>query len=106
MNDIKKLFGQKLKYVREQKGYTQEKFAEKIDISSRALSSIECGKNFVSSDTLQKICVALQINPKVLFDFDFPYMAAEDMKKELLTIIDKNEEHLAVIYKIIKSYLQ
>ena len=106
MNDMKKLFGKRLKYIRENNGYTQEKFAEKIDINSRALSSIECGKSFVTSDTLARICTALEINPKVLFDFDFPSKSSEDMKEELISLINKNEEHLTVIYRIVKSYLQ
>ena len=106
MEDIKKLFGRRLKSLRESKGLTQEKFAEKIDISSRALSAIECGKNFVSAETITKICLALEVAPKQLFDFDFKYKSTKDVKQELLRLIDGNESHLLKIYELIEAYLK
>ncbi len=106
MDNLKKLFGKNLKKLRQEKKYTQEKLAEKIDISSRALSSIECGKNFVTAETIEKICTALEITPKTLFDFDFQYKEKSEMKDELLYLISNNDRKLADIYRIIKSYLQ
>ena len=44
--NIKKEFGEKVKRLRKQKGYTQEKLAELIDNSSRNLSNIELGLSF------------------------------------------------------------
>ena len=49
---------------------TQEQLAEKIGISSKSLSQIELGNNFVSAENLQQICAALNTHPKYLFDFD------------------------------------
>lgn len=40
----KKLFGVRIKSLRERKGWTQENLAEKMDISPNYLSSIERGK--------------------------------------------------------------
>ncbi len=106
MDNLKELFGKKLKTLRESKGYTQEKFAEKIDISSRALSAIECGKNFVSAETITRICNALEVQPKSLFDFEFKYKDEKEIKEELIDLINQNEAHLLSLYKIIKAYLQ
>ena len=106
MEDIKKLFGKNLKALREEKKLTQEKFAEKIDISSRALSAIECGKNFVTAETIAKICTALEVSPKQLFDFDFNYKPQKKKKKRLLEMIDSNESHVTKIYEIINAYLK
>lgn len=49
---VKVLLGEKVKRFRKMKGYTQEKFAEMIDITPRNLNRIESGENFVSSDTI------------------------------------------------------
>ncbi len=106
MEDIKKLFGKRLKALREDKKLTQEKFAEKIDISSRALSAIECGKNFVSAETMTKICIALEVTPKMLFDFDFKYKSNNDIKNGLIQLIEGNEAHLLKIYELIEAYLK
>ena len=67
---IKKLFGKKLKEYRIKMDFTQEELAEKIGISSKSLSQIELGNNFVSAETLEAICTALNISPKNIFDFD------------------------------------
>ena len=46
--NLKEGFGQKLKELRKSKGYTQEKLAEKLDITPRQLTRIETGDNFPS----------------------------------------------------------
>ena len=42
---IKKELGKKIKRMRLAKGYTQDKLSEMVDISQKALSSIEVGEN-------------------------------------------------------------
>ena len=106
MEDIKKLFGIRLKFLREKNGYTQEKFAELIDISSRALSAIECGHNFVTADTIGRICKVLCVNPKTLFDFDFQFKDKLDMKDELCYLINNNNDKLNALYRLIKAFLE
>lgn len=67
---IKKLFGKKIKEYRTKLSLTQEELAEKIGISAKSLSQIELGNNFVSAETLEAICTALNTNPKNMFDFN------------------------------------
>ena len=47
---IKKELGKKIKRMRIEKGYTQEQLSELIDISQKALSSIETGENQCTKD--------------------------------------------------------
>ena len=81
--DIKKLLGRRIKELRESKDLTQEQLAEKIGIGQRNLSKIECGNNFVTSETLSKIISALQVEAKDLFDFNHKN-DKEILKRELL----------------------
>lgn len=60
-NDIKILLGKRIKELRIKKGLTQERLAEIIGIGERNLSKIECGTNFVTSETLSKLLTALDI---------------------------------------------
>ena len=46
MDDIKYLFGRKIKELRLKKRLSQEELAEMIEIAERNLSKIECGKRF------------------------------------------------------------
>lgn len=63
--------GQNIKILRKVRNITQEDLAGIIGIHSRQLSKIETGEHFPSCRTLEKICIALDIQPKELFDFEF-----------------------------------
>lgn len=54
-----KLIGERLKKARIQKGYTQEKLAEIMDLSIAYVSRIENGKTHINLTRLNEICVAL-----------------------------------------------
>lgn len=47
--------GNRLKLLREQLGYTQEQFAEKLDISVSTVKKMETGEYNISLDTQRKL---------------------------------------------------
>lgn len=104
-DEIKKQLGKRLKQLREQKGLTQEALAELVDVNVNSLSYIERGINFIKSDTLDKICNALNISPKQLFDFDYNPLPGGDLKKILHKMLDENPDKLNDIYKILNGFL-
>ncbi|WP_322969454.1 helix-turn-helix transcriptional regulator [Faecalibacter sp. LW9] len=61
--------GEKLKLKRKSKGLTQQQLADKITKLDRSkISDIENGKEDFLLSTLLKICSALEIEPKDLFE--------------------------------------
>ena len=69
MPTLRKRFGQRILGIRRQKGMTQERFAEVLDISVDFLSLIERGINAPSFGTLEKMAKRLRMEPRELFDF-------------------------------------
>lgn len=67
---VKKKLGLNIKAIRKSLGLSQEKFAEKINISRHSLSAIETGKNFASDNTLDNIYKNLKIDYNDLFTFE------------------------------------
>lgn len=67
--DRKKLFGVRIKGLRERRGWTQENLAERMDISTNYLSSIERGKENPTLNMLIKFSDALDVEMRELFDF-------------------------------------
>ncbi|MCM1339563.1 MAG: helix-turn-helix domain-containing protein [Muribaculaceae bacterium] len=61
------ILGQKIRFERLKKEYSQEELAEKTNLSRRAISCIECGTNDPKYTTLLKIAEALEIDVSVLF---------------------------------------
>ena len=100
--DIKKLLGRRIKELRESKDLTQEQLAEKIGIGHRNLSKIECGNNFVTSETLSKIISALQVEAKDLFDFNHKN-DKEILKRELFEAIKYEKVDIELMYRFYQS---
>lgn len=98
--DIKKKLGNRIKEIRIDHNLTQEALAEKINLSAKSLSQIELGNNFVSAETLESICTALNITPKTLFNFS-DIGESEKPLKEIIKRLENNPKLLNIVYKIV-----
>jgi len=76
--DILKVIGERIQKARNEKGYTQEYVAEKIDKSIDILRSIENGRSVGSIETLLNICNILEIT------LDYIFSDLLDKKGEIL----------------------
>lgn len=104
-NDIQEKLGKRIQQLRKIKGYSQEAFAEKIDIATTTLSSIETGNAFMTSQTLEKILEILDITPNELFTFP-EQMTNDDMYSYILKkleFVKNDKERLKIFYNFAKS---
>ena len=76
--DILKVIGERIQKARNEKGYTQEYVAEKIDKSVDILRSIENGRSVGSVETLVNLCNILGIT------LDYVFSDLLDKKGEIL----------------------
>ena len=67
--DIKKRFGEKVKTLRIEKGWSQEKLALTADLDRTYIPSIEKGERNVSITVIEKIATALDIEITKLFEW-------------------------------------
>ena len=103
--NIKKQLGERIKRIRKQRGLTQEKLSEMIDISPRNLSGIEKGIYFVKADTLEKILTALNITAEDLFAVD-SLKSSDELINDINKIVDSfkdDKEKLEIVYKVVKA---
>lgn len=96
--DIKKKLGDRIKFLRKEHSYTQETFAEKINIEPQSLSNIERGKFAPSIETLQKIAAVLNVEPYELYLFE-QIEPIEKIKKELIKVIEESDTTALELYK-------
>ena len=102
--NIKNLLGEKVKRLRKMRGFTQEQFAEIIDITPRNLCRIESGENFVTAETLDKILAALNVPADILFTYEH-LKDDKELLAEIYTYIDKikpNHKRLEKTYRILR----
>ncbi len=105
---VKKLLGKKVKRLRKLRGYTQEKFAEIIDITPRNLNRIESGENFVTSETLDKILSALNVSADILFSYEH-LKNTKDIVSEIYSFIDKiktNPKQLEKAHRLLRIIVE
>ena len=67
MKSIKEVLAKNLKINRLKLGLTQDKLAEKADISTHYLAMVELTRKFPSADMLERLAMALEIEPHELF---------------------------------------
>ncbi|MBD2783844.1 helix-turn-helix transcriptional regulator [Xenorhabdus sp. DI] len=69
-NNIKSLFGQRIRYLRREAGMSQEAFADKCGLDRTYVSGIERGVRNPTLEIINVIANGLQIELNELFDFE------------------------------------
>lgn len=103
MMTVKKLFGVRIKSLRENKRWTQADLAEKMDISTNYLSSIERGKENPTLDMLLRFSDAFKVEMWELFDFK--HEASQKELREMLRRFagEVNEDKLKIAVKLLRA---
>ena len=68
-SELYEKFGLNVVYYRKRQKLTQLQLAELVNVDRSHISAIELGKVGVSFDVIFKLCDALKVTPKELFDF-------------------------------------
>jgi transcriptional regulator with XRE-family HTH domain len=66
IKDYRLKLGDKIRIVREQRGYSQEQLAEKMNINRSTISKIENGKFSITVDYLVRFSIFLDYEFKVI----------------------------------------
>lgn len=105
MNDVelKKVFGKKIKELRENFNISQEELSVELGITQRQVSMIERGLSFPQLKTLNKISNVFNCSLSDLFDNE--YLQTENVIKTKLNDIINNCDYnkLKTLYLIAKN---
>ena len=105
MDNIKVLFGRKIRELRKRNSLTQAQLAEKVNVDDKHISCIEAGKNFPSADLIYRFSNAFKLEIKDLFEF-YHLQKPQDLKEEIKNLLNElNDEQIALTYKYIRTFL-
>jgi transcriptional regulator with XRE-family HTH domain len=90
MKRIKEVLAKNLKINRLKLGLTQEKLAEKTEISTHYLAMVELAHKFPSANMLERLAAALEIEPHELFYM--PSVAENALEKLQASILSNIEQ--------------
>ncbi|AEE17465.1 helix-turn-helix domain-containing protein [Treponema brennaborense] len=91
--NIRKIFGENVKYYRKQMGLSQEQLSEILEISPNHLSVIETGGKFVTYKLLEKMIDVFNIAPSLLFYSQNAHTIDGSVQNKINSIIDKELEN-------------
>ena len=91
--NIRKIFGENLKYYRKKAGLSQEQLAEKLGVSPNHLSVIETGGKFVTYKLLERIISLFDIMPSALFFTPGTASFDDTLQNKINTIIKEEIEN-------------
>lgn len=103
---LKYLLGQRIKELRLKKNMTQAQLAEHVSIDPKHQSCIENGRNFPSSDLLDKYAHVFEIDICDLLKIEHNKSRTELEKKLQKLIKNSSDEEFKIIYKIVNSLIK
>lgn len=96
-------FSKNIKYLRKQKGFSQEQIADKISITRGSYQYLESKEAKVSIlDLLSKICEVYNVTPNELLLYDLQFVEPEKLKEKKESIRQYAEELEKLRVKIIE----
>lgn len=107
MEEVRKLLGKRIRYLRNLRGVTQQELGEDAGLNYKYLGAVERGEKNPATDNLAKIAAALDVDLHELFIFEHEVEDMKVLKKkidEFLKAAGKNE--IRTIYRVIEAILK
>lgn len=100
--EINKIIGNNIRYIRKCNKLSQEKFAEKVELSPQFVSDIERGLEGISLLTAIKICNIMNCSPLILFANLIEFENYNNEMDKFTKLSDKNKN---IILDVITALL-
>ena len=105
MIKIKELFGKKIKEYRKNRKLTQAQLSEMVNVDDKHISCIENGKNFPSAELIERFSIALDVEPKDLFEFYY-FQESTDLKESIIKMLEKLDyNELSLTHKYVRTFM-
>ena len=90
MTSVREILAQNLKENRRRLGITQPILAERAGLSTHYIAMLELARKFPTSDVLDRLALALEINPNELFSVAVsPERAIEQLQNAILNNLNQ-----------------
>ena len=90
--DINKIIGNNIRYIRKNAKLSQEKFAEIVELSPQFVSDVERGIEGISLVTSIKICNIMKCSPLILFANLIEFENYNNEMDQFTKLTDKNKD--------------
>ena len=95
--------GGRIRKAREALGYSREALAEKADLASSFLGTIELGTGSFTAETMSKLCHALGVSADYIL---FGTESQNDLSAIHAMLSGLNPEYLPLVEQLLSAYIQ
>jgi len=100
------VIGKRIRKSREEKGLTQERVAELLDVSNAYISKIERGKTPINLDRLSDICQVLEASPDYILS-GADRSSNDFMRNEILEMLEGcSPDKIKLIKQVIQPIIE
>lgn len=100
--ETKKLVGLRIKSLRREKGYSQEKLAELAGINAKYLSSVERGAENPTLDLFIRLSQSLKVDIHEMFNIEYESQPPQTLRKKLQALLaDTKDQDLSRAIRIL-----
>jgi transcriptional regulator with XRE-family HTH domain len=82
------MFGSRVRALREEKKFTQEELARRVDLSRTSITNIERGRHRVLLHQIVEIAEALDAKPSDLMPLDIPSENEKSVRDDVARVIE------------------
>jgi transcriptional regulator with XRE-family HTH domain len=104
---VRKFLGQRLRALRKQKGFSQERLGERSGLSGKFIGEVERGEKSISIDSLYHVSVALEIPLRELTDVraDRPAGVPTEEAEKIFALVSgrRRPDELRRAYKVLQA---
>jgi len=103
---VRKFLGQRIRALRKQQGWSQEKLGEQSSLSGKFIGEVERAEKSISVDSLYRVAVALGIPLRELTDVrpDRPSLPSEEAERVYALLNDRRRpEEIRKAYDVLRA---
>ncbi len=108
MSEIAKIVGQRLRYRRNELGYSQEYTSEQAGLHPTYIGQLERGEKNATIESLEKVCIALELPMEDLFRNILPLQATSKSARKtydlLISLSSKEQDAIHVMVENIVKF--
>lgn len=87
--DDRKLLGQRIKELRQARGWSQEELAERMESGAKYVSSLERGRENPTLEMLINVARTLKVEPVDLFNYAWLRLSESEIRKKIKALADR-----------------
>jgi len=107
MMDIVKVVGEKIRYLRKERGLSQEELAYRASLHNTYIGQLERGEKNATIESLTKVCTALEITLEELFDDKegHPKVLSFELEEMVRLLEGRSKKDQRAVLKFIESLI-